>query len=421
MKRLFTLVFALAVMVSAQAADPTATKYTRTECQGTNMPYPTPEKLRQYPDSLTPVMVNHVGRHGSRFPSSARYVNAVAAALRSADSLGTITPAGRKLMKLCDQVRKRADGNWGALDSLGMAEQRALASRMFMAFKPLFSADAPAILAQSTYSPRCIASMDEFTHQLARLNNRVEITSVSGRQNSAFLRFFDLNEDYKAYKEEGKWRETYDQFVAQTAPGQPVAARVLGDKFPLDAAQANEFALNEYMVVSGCQAMGVAPQSPTFFTEAEYNALWACENMRRYLTYSATTLSTEPADMAGPLLAELLTTTQAVVDNPDGAPAARLRFAHAETLMPLLSLMHLPGCYYMTNYFDTVALHWRDFYVAPMAANLQMILFRATSGNWYVRVDLNEESVPLIPGRTTIYTPWHQAADYMMKCIPLYM
>ncbi|MDE5827132.1 MAG: histidine phosphatase family protein, partial [Duncaniella sp.] len=96
-----------------------------------------------------------------------------------------------------------------------------------------------------------------------------------------------------------------------------------------------------------------------------------------------------------------------------------LRFGHAETMMPLLALMHIPGCYYMTNYFDTVGLHWRDFYVVPMASNLQMVLFRAESGKYYVRVDLNEIPVPLIPGRQGIYIPWTTAREYLNRCLPL--
>lgn len=95
-----------------------------------------------------------------------------------------------------------------------------------------------------------------------------------------------------------------------------------------------------------------------------------------------------------------------------------LRFGHAETLIPLLAIMHIPGCYYMTNYFDTVGLHWRDFYITPMSANLQIILFRATSGKYYIRVDLNETPASLIPGHDTIYIPWETAREYLIKCLP---
>ena len=88
--------------------------------------------LRAIPDSLTPVYVNHVGRHGARFLSSSKYTTALLRYLENAESLKTITPAGRELMNLCSIVVSRTAGRWGALDSLGMAEQRGIASRLHM-------------------------------------------------------------------------------------------------------------------------------------------------------------------------------------------------------------------------------------------------------------------------------------------------
>lgn len=411
------------VLTSVQvwAADPTATNYTRTQCQGTSMPYPTDIKPRAYPDTLTPVMINHVGRHGARFPSSSRYVNALLRSLTQADSMGSLTPTGKKLMRLCRQVQSKAANQWGALDSLGMAEERAIASRMFLTFKPLFSSTNPFISAFSSYSPRCIMSMDVFTHQLSRLSNRLEISANSGRRYSPLLRFFDENEPYKQYIQADEWKNTYDTFLDQTVPAKAIADKILGQRYELDHGEALDLARNIYKVISGCSAMGLPSDSKQYLTEAEYNALWACDNLHHYLTYSASTLSLEPAYMAAPLLTNLIETTDSAVANPEKSPAAILRFGHAETLMPLLALMHLPGCYYMTNYFDTVGLHWRDYYIVPMGANLQIILFKSDRGNYYVRTDLNEVPVPLIPGRTTLYTPWEAAKEYLQRCLPLYL
>ncbi|MDE6377618.1 MAG: hypothetical protein K2K72_02625, partial [Duncaniella sp.] len=71
------LAVALASALSCRAADPTATTYTYAQCQGSAMPYPVSGATTQrtLPDSLTPVFVNHVGRHGARFLSSAKAVN----------------------------------------------------------------------------------------------------------------------------------------------------------------------------------------------------------------------------------------------------------------------------------------------------------------------------------------------------------
>ncbi|MDE6269696.1 MAG: hypothetical protein K2M12_02425, partial [Muribaculaceae bacterium] len=112
-------------------------------------------------------------------------------------------------------------------------------------------------------------------------------------------------------------------------------------------------------------------------------------------------------------------TTDYFIEGKDTVVTVRLRFGHAETLMPLLSLMRLRGCYYLTNYFDTVGLHWRDFDIVPMAANLQLVLFRANkTGRYYVRASLNERPVPLLPNSEEIYISWTEARNYLMRCLP---
>ena len=83
--------------------------------------------------------------------------------------------------------------------------------------------------------------------------------------------------------------------------------------------------------------------------------------------------------------------------------------------------MRLKGCYYLTNYFDTTALHWRDFAIVPMAANLQIILFRTKAGKVYARFDLNEQPVALFPDSPDIYIPWQDAREYLLRCVPLHL
>ena len=418
MKKLhFLFSLLLGVTFNALAVDPTATDYSFIECQGSANPYPdrTVRDLA-YPDSLKPVYLNHVGRHGARFLSSSKYTTSLLRTLHKADSLKTITPMGRELIRICDLVVTRTAGRWGALDSLGMAEQRAIASRAFMAYRPLF--DNTKINAISSYVPRCVMSMDEFTHQLTRLNNKVEIYMSSGRQNSPLVRPWHDDEAYKEFMAGEEWHKVYEDFLNKQVPV-TVAERALGKNYPFFADEARDVSLAIYKVLAGCAAMSVQIDLQKYFTQAEINALWSVENLHHYLTHSASTLSSAAPDLASKLLSELISTIDTAIagSNPY---SVMLRFGHAETMMPLLALMHIPGCYYMTNYFDTVGLHWRDFYVVPMASNLQMILFQSESGKYYVRVDLNETPVPLIPGLNTIYIPWQQARDYLNRCLPLH-
>jgi hypothetical protein len=403
----------------ARGVDPTDTSYSFQQCEGSAMPYPVPAESVTLPDSLTAVFINHVGRHGARFPSSPKNVTTLIRELAKADSAKALTPAGEELLTLAKFVSETSRNRWGALDSLGMAEQRGIASRMFRNYGMLFNDTR--INAISSYSPRCVMSMYEFTHQLDRLNNHIEITTSSGRQNSPLMRPFDLDSDFIEWAKNGDWKAAYEmQFetMMPTAPARKLFKGEYAKEMTND--DARKVSYHAFKLLQGLSAMGLPSKMERYFTREEANQAWSCTNLSHYLERTASTLSTLPAEIAAPLLTDLLTTAEAAVEGKQQY-AVMLRFGHAETLMPLLSLMHLDGCYYLTNYFDTVALHWKDFHVVPMASNLQMILVKSKSGKMYVRLDLNERPIPLLPGSDIIYTPWEQAREYLLRCIPLHL
>lgn len=420
MKKLFLALSIVLTAVTATAADPMATHYSMTQCEGSLTPYREPAQTVNCPDSLVPVFINHVGRHGARYPASAANCLALRTALARADSLGTITPLGRRLQALNESVIEASNGRWGALDSLGIAEQQGIAARMFYNYGDAF-VEGSSVRAISSYSPRAMMSMYAFTHQLDRMNNRLTFYTSTGRINSPLMRPFDTVQAYIDFREERTWEPPYNEYLAQYCPVTAIE-RVLGTAYSYHSDESRRsLALVEYYVVSGLQAMGMPSQMQTFFSESEANALWSCFNLRQYLQRTATTVSSEPAEIASDLVLNIIETTDAFISGTDTTTAAVLRFGHAETLMPLLSLLKFPGCYYLTNYFDTVAQHWRDFDVVPMAANVQFILFKAKkSGNFYVRVDLNERPVNLRPGDTAVIYPWSELRQHMLNCIPLY-
>lgn len=416
------LIFAVAVAatLSVHGAGPMDTRYSIRQCEGSLTPYPSVVPDEEHPDSLVAVFINHVGRHGARYPSSAANCRKLRAALVKADSLGTITQTGRDLLRLTDKVIRLSNGQWGALDSLGMAEQAEIATRMTRNYPELFGRDA-IVDAISSYSPRAMMSMYCFTHRLDRLNNETTFRTSTGRVNSPLLRPFDTVQAYIDFRDNKEWESTYMEYFEAECPTTAIM-RALGTRFPFDdAAHVRDLAYSEWAVVAGCSAMSVEVDPLVYFSIEEFNALWSCFNLRQYLRYSASTVSTVPAEIAAQLVHDLVSTTDAFI-NGDTSTTVRLRFGHAETLMPLLSLLRLRGCYYLTNYFDTVAQHWRDFDIVPMAANLQLVLFRSRSGGkYYVRASLNERPVPLLPNSEDVYVPWSVARDYMMRCLPLEM
>ncbi len=420
MRKLIFSIFTIIATVAVHATDPTATNFSMSQCEGSLTPYPTEINPAVYPDSLTPVFINHIGRHGSRYPASSANCMKLQKALKIADSLGTITPTGRRLAKLNDYIIERSTNQWGALDSIGMAEQRAIATRIFFNFKDIF-AKGSKVEAISSYSPRAMMSMFSFLHQFDRMNNQIEFETSTGRSQSNLVRPFDTDEDYAVFSKEKPWKAAYDEYFAASCPTTAIV-RALGERYPFaNENEARDLAITEYYVIAGCSAMGVDASASNYFSKEEYNALWSCFNLRQYLQRTASTISSVPAEIASSLLLDIIVTTDQFIDGTN-TNVAKFRFGHAETLMPLLSLLHLKNCFYVTNYFDTVALHWQDFNVVPMSANLQLILFKSkATGEYYLRVDHNETPVPLQPNSSTIYLPWKEAKAYLNACIPLYM
>ena len=79
---------------------------------------------------------------------------------------------------------------------------------------------------------------------------------------------------------------------------------------------------------------------------------------------------------------------------------AKLRFAHAETIIPLAALLGIPG---MSEQLPQATLYqyenspWRGAVVAPMAANLQWDVYANGSGSTLVRMLYNERETDFKP------------------------
>ncbi len=380
---------------------------------GSHTPYPVPQAITVQPDSLVPFYISHIGRHGSRFPSSASTAKYIKFYLDFADTTGTITPTGRQLLDVINATMEYCDGRWGDLDSLGISEQRGIAERLYAKYPEVL--DSGIVEAIASRSPRSVMSMYAFTHRLTQLASKIEISTSEGDRYSPLLRPYDVNEKYLSFRSSQDWKAEYDKYYETVCP-LSVARRLVGKQFEASDDALRELSLSVYSFLSGMTAMGLDIDHSPYCTDEEYELLWSIDNLHHYLLYSATTISTVPAELAIPLVEDIVEAADRVVEGRRPV-AANLRFAHAETLMPLLSLLQIKGGYYLTHYFDQVKLNWQDYAIVPMAANLQFIFFKTDSGNIYVRTDLNEQPVPLIPGNPGIYLPWNEVRDYLLNFI----
>ncbi|MDE7407796.1 MAG: histidine phosphatase family protein [Muribaculaceae bacterium] len=399
-----------AVSISAQSE-----LFTAEQCEGSRMPYPVPKTIMAYPDSLTPVLINHVGRHGARYPTSEAKIKNIIAWLEKAEALGPMSESGKALLALSRNVISVADGRWGELDALGEFEQAGIAARMYDAYPMLFQANT--VQAEASYVPRCVMSMYAFCHSLTQKNDQLHIIASSGPEYSPLLRPFETIEAFRLYYDEKPYNKILKPFAAAEEPIE-VARKAVGPHIRMNNREAIKLIGDIYYLVSSCKAMGLKVNAADYFTLQEYNKMWQVENLRQYLARTSTKEYSLPSEIAVALLSNLVATTQNYIDGTDSVHV-HLRFGHAETMLPLVSLLQLPGCYYITDDYNTVASHWQSFNIVPMASNLQMILFKSSSGNYYLRVDLNERPVKFIHGYDDIYVPWAQAKEYMIKCCGL--
>lgn len=371
--------------------------------EGSLRPYPVPRAAVVYPDSLTPVYVSHVGRHGSRYPASNASARLMRSYLVQADTLGCLTPLGREFLKAVDMVISVSSGRWGDLDSIGMSEQRGIASRMYLRFPNLL--DTARIEALSSNSPRSVMSMYMFTQRLTECSRKLSVTAREGADFSPLMRPFDVDTAYLGFRARNEWKPAYDGFFASACPLRPIRS-LIGPRMIDDLSVLRELAITQYYLIAGMSAMGIDFDYSPYYSADEYKALWSIFNLRQYLQRTASEVSRVPARIASRLLSDIIAGADARLAS--GADVAvNLRFGHAETLMPLLSLMQLPGCFYLTTYYDTVSSNWRDYDVVPMASNLQLIFFRSVSGRIYVAGELNERPVALLRGSDAPYVLWN--------------
>lgn len=406
MRHTFIFIILIAVSVVNALAQ---TDYSFDECLGSARPYVEPKGKIVVPDTLQYVMVNHVGRHGARYPSSGKNAMMVRDILNKAVKARTITPHGRKLLALTNEIIDLSTGRWGALDTLGKAEQRWLAARMGAAFPKLF--EHGRVNAISSYVPRCIMSMYEFAHQLTRQNNRVEIYTSSGRQNNDLMRFFDESKPYKEFEKSSEVHNLISEYADSVIP-EGLLAKYTGKSAETEDIDETDALMAIYSVLAGTAAMELNCNIADYMSREDFNALWSVFNFRQYLTHSASAISDLPADISKPLLLDLVATTDSFISGADTTPV-QLRFGHAETLMPLLALIQIPDCRYTGSDIYQVADNWKDFDIVPMAANFRLVLFKSDSGNYYVRADLNERPVSLYPG-AEMYMPWEEARSYLL-------
>ncbi|MDE7418641.1 MAG: histidine phosphatase family protein [Muribaculaceae bacterium] len=382
-----------------------------------------------WPDSLTPVYVARVARHGARYISSPKKLEKLQEAISKATAAGTLTKDGQRFNALLKSVEDTTGSKWGRLSEVGCQEEVSLAKDLYTLLPDMLKK--ARVNAISTYVPRVVMTMYQFCHELTALSSDINITASEGKQYSYLLRCFTADSLYSSYRDKGNWSKVSEKLMDSIVSPEP-ARRILGNISGFDDHKYKKLTLEMYDVLQSLTAFGMPAPTDEFMSEADYHACWEVDNLEHYLRNTDTPLSSLAGKAISPLLARIIADADAslgarLIDqtirhadmNQAEAPDrydANFYFGHAETLMPLLSLMRVEGCYDDSADFSTLSSRWKDYEIVPLGANIDIIFLQSPTGRVYAALRHNGRFVA--PMASTMIVPW---ADYKAYLTTLMM
>lgn len=383
-----------------------------------------------WPDSLKPVYLARVSRHGARYISSANKLDKLREAISKASAKGSLTKEGLKFSQLVKRVEDVSEDKWGLLSDVGVEEEQRLADSLYALLPELLKT--ARVNAMSTYVPRVVKTMYEFNHQLAVKSSDISITASEGRVYSPLLRCFTADTAYAAYRDNGNWKEISKRLMDSIVSPEP-ARRLLGASYGVSDNELRKLTLEMYDVLQSLTAFGMEAPTDEFMSAEDYRACWEVDNLEHYLRNSITAVSKLAGKATAPLLARIISDADNALGNRLVADAmhnadmaatdaplyfgANFYFGHAETLMPLLSLMRVDGCYDDSSEFSTLSQRWKDYEIVPLAANIDIILLESPSGVIYAALSHNGRFVAPIAGNRSVWVPWAEYKAYLSRQI----
>ena len=373
-------------------------------------PGPQQETLTDAPKGYKPFYISHYGRHGSRFqPSDERY-QTVLETLEAAYKDGNLTPLGEDVLSRVHKLWIIAHGNGGMLTKVGEQQHHDIAARMYERFPEVFASH-KAIEARSSVVPRCKASMESFCASLKEKDPALNITQETKQE---FMRYIanDTPEQKAFEKDEKTWRGKWAKFEREHVKGTRLLKTLFRNPDNIDE---YKFTTTLYWLAVGMQDLPTDLSLIELFTPEELYDIWLTINYRMYICNAAAPEAQGIAlEAAKPLLRNIIDKADEAIKS--GNECATLRFGHDSHLIRLLALMDIEGCGAKVSDVNEIERHWQDFYISPMAANLQMVFFRNRKGSVIVKFLHNENEVTLpVKNLAGCYYRWRDVKKYLLS------
>ena len=424
---------AASTAATSAATDPLATAL----ALGTKAPYTPVAPASSYeaaPEGFTPVLVEHVGRHGSRLLSSKKYDDLLAQLWVIAEESDGLTALGQDLGPDIDAITAvHEELGYGSLSGRGATEHIEIAERTQARLEPLFTTAAATgqpITITTSGVDRAVESGQSFIDGLLAAQPDLSGVIAPTVVDADLLYFHDTDPAYLAYEDgDERLEAALDAIEAGdeiSAVADHVAAALFTPEF-VDRIEAGELDLVDrgkgethlesvtdvaaylyelYVIAPGMSAELDVDLSP-YLSAADATVLASLSDAEDFYEKGPAFAGDDVTyRMADVLLDSFLTAVEGVRTGAT-TQAADFRFAHAEEIIPFAALLNLPGSTDQVDegtLFDYATNPWRGAEVAPMSANIQWDVFRDDAGEVLVRMLYNEQETAFAFDCTPIAT-----------------
>ena len=375
--------------------------------------------------------IDHIGRHGSRYLSKSKYEDIAYSVLTLAEKNNQLTDMGKSLLKQIIRINALNRNHYGELTDLGRKDISLISQRMLNNYPTVFKGQKIEVI--SSTSPRAKETAEIFVKPFKANYPDIQIFQPPENKQT-LLRFFEYSPAYDAYKKSKNIKAALKllERATKTADMSQDVARLI---FTADFIHQlnNSVALSEKSSIKTAdfviaiyqlyqELLSFPPETlagnhldfSDYFTQDQlvwFNTVVTAKNFLQIgPAFDAKGIQVK---IAAPLLLDMLKTADKAIT--DKNVDANLRFAHAETVSPLATLLELEGAYTAVNSVEDYPSVWQAERIIPMGANIQWIFYQSNQSNQpiLIKVMLNEREVHLpLPTNNFPYYQWDEVKQY---------
>ncbi|MCR4994856.1 MAG: histidine-type phosphatase [Bacteroidales bacterium] len=380
--------------------------------------YPATAKLTKAPKGYEPYLMNHYGRHGSRWLlDESDYMNNIKA-LRRAKAQNKLTAKGEETLEKLERFYPTTVNRLGDLTTVGERQHHGIGRRMTKNFPEIFKKKGVHIDAKSTVVIRCILSMTAECEEFAAANPTAVIhNDVSeafqyylNAPRPATLRRLPRKGDQVQRANRERW----------TQPDRLMGVLFNDPQWASDSIDCRGFMRQLFYIANNMQSHDTDIELLSLFTPDELFDLWRIKNVDWYLSYGHAPLTEGLMPFSQ---SNLLRDIIQVADTARQTQAV-LRFGHEVCVLPLACLLELGNCGARVDDLDRLDEVWRNYDIFPMGCNIQLIFYRPKKGrpgDILVKALLNEREQTLpVPTDNHPYYRWSDLRDYYLHKLAHY-